>query len=157
MPKTGALVAIGFPRLKGGTGGFASFTAICERLLRARELLLAEIDGALVGSVNVKLMSGELGEFGMLVADRNYRGKGIGSTLVEHAKNWAREHGCQTMRLELLIPRNWTHPSKEFLRRWYARIGYAPQAIEPLESMHPELVPELATDCDFTVWHKPIA
>jgi kynurenine formamidase len=30
VPPTGALVAIGFPRLKGGTGGFASFTAICS-------------------------------------------------------------------------------------------------------------------------------
>jgi kynurenine formamidase len=29
VPATGALVAIGFPRLRGGTGGFASFTAIC--------------------------------------------------------------------------------------------------------------------------------
>ena len=29
VPETGALIAIGFPRLKGGTGGFASFTAIC--------------------------------------------------------------------------------------------------------------------------------
>ena len=29
VPETGALVAIGFPRFKGGTGGFASFTAIC--------------------------------------------------------------------------------------------------------------------------------
>jgi hypothetical protein len=29
VPEVGALVAIGFPRLKGGTGGFASFTAIC--------------------------------------------------------------------------------------------------------------------------------
>ena len=29
VPETGALVAMGFPRLKGGTGGFASFTAIC--------------------------------------------------------------------------------------------------------------------------------
>jgi kynurenine formamidase len=29
VPAAGALVAIGFPRLKGGTGGFASFTAIC--------------------------------------------------------------------------------------------------------------------------------
>lgn len=28
-PATGALIAIGFPRFKGGTGGFASFTAIC--------------------------------------------------------------------------------------------------------------------------------
>lgn len=29
VPPTGALVAIGFPRLKGGSGGFVSFTAIC--------------------------------------------------------------------------------------------------------------------------------
>ena len=29
VPATGALVAIGFPRFKGGTGGFVSFTAIC--------------------------------------------------------------------------------------------------------------------------------
>jgi kynurenine formamidase len=29
VPATGALVTIGFPRLKGGTGGFVNFTAIC--------------------------------------------------------------------------------------------------------------------------------
>jgi kynurenine formamidase len=29
VPAKGALIAIGFPRLKGGTGGYASFTAIC--------------------------------------------------------------------------------------------------------------------------------
>lgn len=29
VPQTGALVAVGFPRFRGGTGGFASFTAIC--------------------------------------------------------------------------------------------------------------------------------
>lgn len=29
VPETGALIAIGFPRWQGGTGGFASFTAIC--------------------------------------------------------------------------------------------------------------------------------
>ena len=37
VPETGALVAIGFPRLKGGTGGFASFTAICPPDWRAGE------------------------------------------------------------------------------------------------------------------------
>ncbi|HBK46051.1 MAG TPA: cyclase [Xanthomonadaceae bacterium] len=29
VPEVGALVAIGFPRFQGGTGGYASFTAIC--------------------------------------------------------------------------------------------------------------------------------
>jgi len=127
-----------------------------EQLLRERALILAMIDDTLVGSVNVRLMPNGVGEFGMLVADRQYRGEGIGSALVEHAEKWARENACHTMRLELLTPRHWTHPSKEFLRQWYTRIGYKPQFVEPLESMHPELMPELATECDFTVWLKPL-
>ncbi len=127
-----------------------------ERLLRAQALILAEIDGVLVGSVNVNLMSDGVGEFGMLVADRRHRGSGIGSALVEHAEKWARDHGSHTMRLEILTPRHWSHPSKTFLQQWYARIGYTPQATESFESMHPELVPQLATECDFTVWHKSL-
>ena len=125
-----------------------------EGLLRAQALILAEIGGALVGSVNVNLMRDGVGEFGMLVADRKYRGKGIGSALIDSAEKWAREMACHTMRLELLTPSNWTHPSKEFLKKWYSRIGYKPQTIESLEILHPELVPELATECDFTVWYK---
>jgi GNAT superfamily N-acetyltransferase len=127
-----------------------------ERLLRARALILAEFDGELVGSVNVNVMGDGVGEFGMLAADLNHRGKRIGSALVDRAENWAREMACHTMRLELLTPRNWTHPSKEFLKKWYARLGYEPQATESLEILHPELVPELATECDFTVWHKSL-
>ena len=75
-----------------------------DRLLRAQGLILAEIDGVLVGSVNVNLMGEGVGEFGMLVADHNYRGQGIGSALVEHAERWAREHTCHTMRLEISLP-----------------------------------------------------
>ena len=127
------------------------------RLLRAQALILAEIDGALVGSVNVNLMGNGVGEFGMLVADLGQRGKGIGSVLVDRAESWARDRACHTMRLELLTPRNWTHPSKEFLKKWYSRIGYKPRATEAFEILHPELVPELATECDFTVWHKSLA
>jgi len=127
-----------------------------EGLLRAQALILAEIGGALVGSVNVNLMRDGVGELGMLAADLNHRGKGIGSALVDRAENWARDMACHTMRLELLTPRNWTHPSKEFLKNWYSRIGYKPQAAESLEILHPELVPELATECDFTVWYKSL-
>lgn len=127
-----------------------------ERLLRAQALILAKIDDVLVGSVNVNLLGNGVGEFGMLVVDRKYRGEGIGSVLVRHAEKWAREHTCHTMRLEILTPRNWTHPSKKFLRQWYSRMGYAPHTTEPFESMYPELVLELATECDFTVWHKSL-
>src|SRR5262245_10277434 len=136
--------------------GTRTSPAEVEGLLRARALILAEIDGVLVGSVNVNRINDGVGEFGMLVADLNHRGKGIGFALVDRAEHWARDMACHTMRLELLTPRNWMHPSKEFLKRWYSRIGYKPQATESFEILHAELVPELATECDFTVWHKSL-
>jgi len=37
VPETGSLLAVGFPRIKGGTGGYASFTAICPPEWRAGE------------------------------------------------------------------------------------------------------------------------
>lgn len=137
--------------------GTRTDTAAVERLLRERALILAEIDGALVGSVHVSLMGEGVGEFGMLVVDPGRRGAGIGTALVQHAETWARRRGGHTMRLELLTPRHWQNPSKEFLKQWYTRIGYSPRATEPLETMYPNLVPELATECDFTVWHKPLS
>jgi GNAT superfamily N-acetyltransferase len=137
--------------------GTRTSPAEVERLLRTRAVILAEMDGVLVGSVNVNLMGDGVGEFGMLVADLTRRGEGIGSALVDRAESWARDRSCHTMRLELLTPRTWTHPSKEFLKTWYSRIGYRPQATEPFEILHPELVPQLATECDFTVWHKSLA
>jgi GNAT superfamily N-acetyltransferase len=136
--------------------GTRTHPAEVERLLRARALILAEIEGVLVGSVNVNIMGDGIGEFGMLVADRRRRGEGIGSALVNHAETWAREHACHAMRLEILAPRHWAHPSKEFLKRWYAAMGYAPRTTEPFESMHPDLAPELATECDYTVWYKSL-
>ena len=131
--------------------------AAVERLLRAAALILAEIDDVLVGTVHVNLMGEGVAEFGMLAADPSHRGAGIGTALVRHAESWARQQACHTMRLELLTPRHWKNPSKEFLKAWYSRIGYIPQGTEPLERMYPNLVPELATECDFTVWHKSLA
>ncbi len=127
-----------------------------ERFLRAQALILAEIDGELAGALHVDLPSDGVGSFGMLVAARQYRGARVGSALVRRAEQWAHQHACHTMRLELLTPRYWTHPSKEFLKQWYSRIGYAPQTTEPFELMYPELLPELATECDYTVWHKAL-
>jgi len=125
-----------------------------RQLLKENALILAELDGKIVGSVHVNLMGKSIGEFGMLVADFDHRGKGIGSALVKAAEDWARSQKCKTMQLELLTPRHWKHPSKEFLKQWYRRIGYEPQLVEPFEKLYPEKVTELATDCDFTIWHK---
>ncbi len=83
-------------------------------------------------------------------------GSGIGRELVAFAEGWARGQGLGIMQLELLVPRGWTHPVKEFLREWYTRLGYRAVRRDPFEQAHPALQPQLATDCDFVVYHKPL-
>jgi GNAT superfamily N-acetyltransferase len=126
-------------------------------LVHAGELAVARLDGHLVGAVRVqRLPSGE-GEFGMLVASPDHRGIGLGRRLVEFAERWARDRGLATMQLELLVPRDWAHPVKEFLREWYTRIGYRPVRAASLADDYPALAPLLATPCDFVVYHKPLS
>ena len=93
-------------------------------IIRGRELVVASTDGVVVGVIRVQRPTDELGEFGMLVADPARRGHGIGRELVAFAEGWARGQGLRHMQLELLVPRTWSHPGKEFLRSWYTRIGY---------------------------------
>ena len=85
---------------------------------------------------------------------RSPRRQGIGRELVRFAERWSREQGLDTMQLEVLVPRQWSHPSKEFLRAWYTRIGYRPVRTGQFEESYPELAPLLATPCDFVIYHK---
>jgi len=42
VPPTGCLVSIGFPRFKGGTGGYASYTAICPPNVKGAKISRAD-------------------------------------------------------------------------------------------------------------------
>jgi len=92
----------------------------------------------------------------MLVADHEHRKQGVGRELVRFAERWSQGQGLATMQLELLVPRQWRHPTKEFLKAWYSRIGYRPVRTGQFEHCYPELAPQLATPCDFVIYHKPL-
>ncbi|MEV4627388.1 GNAT family N-acetyltransferase [Micromonospora sp. NPDC049523] len=125
-------------------------------LIRAGELAVARMGGLLVGTARVhRLATGE-GEFGMLTASPQHRGLGIGRELVAFAERWARERALPRMQLELLVPQTWRHPDKEFLRDWYTRMGYREVRKSRLDEAYPELLPFLATSCDFVVYHKSL-
>ena len=118
-------------------------------------LIIARLGGKIVGSVHVSKME-KSGEFGMLIVDPKVRKQAIGGKLVQAAEQWAKSEGFDVMRLEILTPRTWNHPTKEFIKGWYTRLGYVPQKTEAFEEMYPHLVEKLATDCDFTPWLKPL-
>jgi GNAT superfamily N-acetyltransferase len=125
-------------------------------LIRTGQLVVARMDGRLVGTVRVQRLAGGEGEFGMLVASPHERGVGIGRELVAFAERWARERQLVRMQLELLVPQTWTHPVKEFLRGWYTRIGYREIRRARLDEAYPALWPYLATPCDFVIYHKSL-
>jgi GNAT superfamily N-acetyltransferase len=125
-------------------------------LIRQQEVATARIGGELAGAIRVHALDGGTAEFGMLAADPARRGIGVGRALVAFAEAWAVDRGFARMQLELLVPTSWQHPSKQFLREWYSRIGYREVKTGTLGEIYPELEPLLATQCDLLVFRKSL-
>jgi ribosomal protein S18 acetylase RimI-like enzyme len=125
-------------------------------LIAAGQIAVADRDGRVVGCVQVHDVSPDTASFGMLATDAEYRGGGVGRALVDFAEERSRDRGIGVMQLELLVPRTWRHPHKEFLRAWYLRLGYRLVRTSLLDETHPHLMPQLATECDLTIYQKPL-
>jgi GNAT superfamily N-acetyltransferase len=126
-------------------------------LTRAGEIAVARLGDLIVGSVRIQRLDERTGEFGMLVADPAHRGLGVGRELIRFAEQKCLADGLRTMQLELLVPRDWTHPTKEFLNAWYTRIGYRVARTGTIDEAYPSLAPLLATPCDFVIYEKELA
>lgn len=137
-------------------GAARTTPAETEAYIRGGEIAVARLDGRIVGSVRIQQLGGGVGEFGMLTADPDHRGVGIGRRLVEYAEQRSRGHGFDTMQLELLVPKTWTHPVKQFLHDWYTRIGYRVFRTGSLDEQYPALAPQLATPCDYVIYRKKL-
>jgi RimJ/RimL family protein N-acetyltransferase len=77
---------------------------------------VAEADGAVVGQVFVLPSSHGFGEIGMLVA-REWRGRGVGTALMERAIGWAREQGLHKLSLDVF-------PHNEAAIALYRKLGF---------------------------------
>jgi GNAT superfamily N-acetyltransferase len=138
-------------------GAARATTAEMKEMIAGGEIAVARSAGRIVGSVRIQTLDERVGEFGVLVADPDHRSEGIGQKLVAFAEETCRRRGLRVMQLELLVPREWKHPSKEFLHAWYTRIGYRPVRSGTIDESYPRLAPLLATSCDYVVYHKDLA
>ena len=125
-------------------------------MIEAGQLVVARDGDAVIGAMRLQRLPTGEGEFGMLVARPERRGAGIGRDLIAYAEDWARSRGLPAMQLELLFPSGWTHPVKQLLHDWYQRLGYRVVRHGDLGEDYPDLIPRLATECDFLVFHKAL-
>lgn len=125
-------------------------------LIAAGQIAVARRDGRLAGSVRVHDVGADAAELGLLVSAPEERGTGVGRALADHVEGHSRERGLRAMRLELLLPREWRHPEKEFLQAWYGRRGYRRIETVEFDTAYPHLAPLLATPCELAIYEKPL-
>ena len=119
-------------------------------------MLAATLEGRLVGCAYVRPLDAGTADLGPLSAAPDMWGSGVGRELVHSAEELMRSHGVTTMQLELLVPKEWVHAEKDRLRGWYTRLGYRVVRSAPFEQVAAHLESELATPCEFLIFHKPL-
>jgi len=118
------------------------------------EFLLAVTGAEICGCIHLEPMDGRMAKFKMLVANPAFKGLGVGSLLVNYAEEIAKSKGVHKMQLELLVPTEFEHADKIFLKSWYTRIGYKKNAVHDVDYAHAGLSELLKTACVAEVYHK---
>lgn len=122
----------------------------------AEQIFVARAGERTVGCIRVVQLDDHVAEFGMLATDAQVRSAGIGRSLVEFAERHAAQLGNGTMQLEVIRPREYSMPSKEFLDQWYTRLGYRPCGTHLPEAAHPELVSAMQVPCVVVTYRKDL-
>lgn len=125
--------------------------------IRSGGMLAAALQGRLVGCAYVRPLDAGTADLALISTAPDQWGSGVGRELVRSAEELMRSDGVTTMQLELLVPKGWVHPDKERLHAWYTRLGYRVVRSAPFEQVAAHLASQLATPCEFLIFHKPLA
>lgn len=103
------------------------WTSVVEVRERGGELLVALLDGEVVGMCQIMILrhfqntAGRCAELESVYVRGDVRGRGVGARLIEHAEGLARERGCYRVQLTSRNERLDAH-------RFYESHGYRPVA-----------------------------
>lgn len=137
-------------------GATRTSTEEITELAQAGQIVVARVDGAVVGAIRVRHLDSRTGETGMLAVDPEYRNLGIARELRRFVADLLRSQGIATLQIELLVPRDWDQASKKVMAGWNSRAGYKVVRKGAFEEQYPDLAPQLATPCDFIIYHKEL-
>jgi GNAT superfamily N-acetyltransferase len=95
-----------------------------EKILHEGDVYIAWMNDNIVGSISVYPVNKETFGFGLLNSDFDKHGKGIGGALVQVAEKHARSNGAKQLKLEILRPYPVNTCFKQWLAKWYEKLGY---------------------------------
>ena len=130
-----------------------------SQLLETDKILIAHFGEHIVGSIYHYPISENSYAFGLLNADFDESGEGIGRALIEGAELSAKEKGAEYMQLEILRPDDIHVPQKEKLKNWYQSMGYVFSRTGKFEELKPEKAEKakkLVNPSSFDVYIKPL-
>jgi GNAT superfamily N-acetyltransferase len=119
-------------------------------------MLVAAVDGEIVGCARVRPLDATTADLGFISASPERQGSGVGREIVRSAEELMRSRGVTTMQLELLVPQRWVHPHKDRLRAWYTRLGHEVVGSAPFEEVAMHSASALSTPCEFLVFRKAL-
>ena len=125
-------------------------------IIKAKELLIALVGNKIIGCIHLEKMNTDLFKFKMLAVSPSFKGKRVGSRLVNFAEKTAIAKGAKTMQLELLVPTSFVHPDKVVLHNWYTKIGYLKINVNSVDYCHDGISQFLKTDCEAIIYQKPL-
>ncbi len=95
-----------------------------DELIQKGEIYFSFDDESVNGCIQISSIDDKTFSFGLLAADFNQKGKGIGRELIAFVENIARDNGGEKMILEILKPAKIEVEFKTILHNWYTRLGY---------------------------------
>jgi GNAT superfamily N-acetyltransferase len=119
-------------------------------------MLVARVDGRVAGCGHVRPLDESTADLGFVSTAPEQWGGGVGGEIVRAAEELMRLRGVATMQLELLVPRDGTHPHKDRVREWYVRLGYRSVRTAPFEEVATHATAQLAIPCEFLVFEKSL-
>jgi GNAT superfamily N-acetyltransferase len=88
------------------------------------EILVAYMDGVVVGGVRHYRKNDDTYSFGLLGADFNKSGNGIGRALILEIEKLAHKAKMRQIEIEILRAIDYNVQSKNIISEWYQRMGY---------------------------------
>ena len=109
----------------------------CISAINNRELFVLSNGSEIFGFVIIKKLNAESLTFSMLTVIEKHQKKGYGQKMLDFIFKKSKKENITQIFLEILCAKNWNHPQKEFLIRWYSDYGFTYNKSYSFEKLYP--------------------